>query len=61
MGEIADDMVNGLICEQCGTFIDGREPGYPRRCADCKKEKVTVLINEKGVKNASKPKHKRSN
>lgn len=32
MGDIADMMVEGLLCEQCGGFIDGEEPGYPRNC-----------------------------
>ena len=35
MGEIADAMINGLLCEQCGCLIDGEEPGYPRSCAEC--------------------------
>ena len=33
MGEIADDMINGFVCEMCGTFLDGEEPGYPRYCS----------------------------
>ena len=33
MGESADSMVNGLLCEQCGVLIDGDEPGYPTLCA----------------------------
>ena len=32
MGDIADAMLNGLLCECCGSFIDGDEPGYPRYC-----------------------------
>lgn len=35
MGDSADSMVNGLLCEQCGVLIDGEEPGYPRSCSDC--------------------------
>lgn len=36
MGEIADMMLNGLMCEGCGEFMeDHEEPGYPRRCAGC--------------------------
>lgn len=30
MGEIADAMINGLFCEQCGVVVDGEEPGYPK-------------------------------
>lgn len=39
MGEIADMMVNGFMCQSCGQFMpDGEEPGYPRDCQDCKNE-----------------------
>lgn len=39
MGEIAEAMINGLFCQQCGAYIDGQEPGYPRNCDDCKPKK----------------------
>lgn len=29
-------MADGLHCEQCGVFLDGHVPGYPRRCAGCR-------------------------
>ncbi len=35
MGEIADLMVNGDICEGCGVELQGEGDGYPRRCAGC--------------------------
>ena len=38
MGEIADLMVNGSMCESCSEWLlkDGEEPpGYPRNCAEC--------------------------
>lgn len=35
MGEIAEMMLDGTLCEQCGTFI-GEPVGYPRLCEDCK-------------------------
>jgi len=36
MGEIADAMINGFMCEMCGIYLDGEEPGYPRYCSkDC--------------------------
>lgn len=49
MGEIADMMLDGTLCEGCGEImddmIDGHDededqdeddaPGYPRRCAAC--------------------------
>jgi len=36
MGEIADAMLEGLLCEVCGVLMDDIEaPGYPRRCLGC--------------------------
>ena len=40
MGEAAEDMLDGTVCESCGQFFDdiinGDEPpGFPRRCQSC--------------------------
>ena len=37
MGDIADDMIDGLCCEQCGEYFDD-SVGYPRLCTSCEKE-----------------------
>ena len=58
MGEIADDMLNGLVCEGCGEwmgdFLDADGPivalGYPQRCSAC------ALETETSVGDARKPK-----
>jgi len=34
MGQIADDMINGLCCSHCGTYFE-EEHGYPVLCEDC--------------------------
>ena len=34
MGEIADMMLDGTLCEQCGEFL-GAETGHPTLCAYC--------------------------
>ena len=39
MGDIADMMLDGTLCEQCGEFIDDDEGGSPRLCASCSQEK----------------------
>jgi len=40
VGEIADDMINGFVCEMCGVYLDGEEPGYPRYCSlSCAKDR----------------------
>lgn len=39
MGEIAEMMLDGTLCEGCGTVFDDHEtPGYPRRCASCQED-----------------------
>lgn len=38
MGDIAEGMIEGFFCQQCGCVIDGEEPGYPRFCEDCEVE-----------------------
>lgn len=35
MGDIADMMLEGILCEGCGAFIDGDSDGVPRRCGHC--------------------------
>lgn len=35
MGDIADGIINGFWCQECGCLVDGEEPGYPRYCEDC--------------------------
>lgn len=34
MGEIAQDMINGLCCCQCGIYFEA-EHGYPVLCVTC--------------------------
>ena len=35
MGDIAEMILDGILCEQCGVFIDFEITGYPRLCNDC--------------------------
>src|SRR5580692_11302367 len=37
MGEIADLMINGDICQGCGAEL-GEGDGYPRQCRGCERE-----------------------
>lgn len=34
MGDVADFMLDGVLCEWCGSYIEG-SGGYPQLCADC--------------------------
>lgn len=33
MGEHADMMLDGTVCEHCGGYLDGETPGHPRYCS----------------------------
>lgn len=46
MGEIAEMMLDGTLCQVCGSVIDGGTPGYPRYCEDCAKDEVVSNIEE---------------
>lgn len=35
MGQATEDIIDGLMCEVCGTLVDGMAPGFPRPCEDC--------------------------
>lgn len=39
MGEMAEAVLNGEMCEWCGVWLDGEPAGYPQLCPDCQKEK----------------------
>jgi hypothetical protein len=34
MGEIADDMIDGFCCSECGMYFT-QSHGYPVLCKDC--------------------------
>jgi len=39
MGDIADMMLDGTLCSNCGVYLeDGNPEGYPRQCEDCQDE-----------------------
>lgn len=43
MGDIADMMVDGTLCQSCGVYIDSpNECGVPRMCNDCASEARTA-------------------
>ncbi|KVT86308.1 hypothetical protein WT25_11175 [Burkholderia territorii] len=37
MGEIAESMIDGSSCEECGEYI-GEAVGFPRRCSECSED-----------------------
>jgi hypothetical protein len=40
MGNIAEMMLMGILCERCGVYMDDDIPGYPRLCDDCKGDEI---------------------
>jgi len=53
MGDIADSIIDGVLCEWCGEYI-GNAVGYPRKCSSCKsEEKARNKKRSKGKRNQS--------
>lgn len=36
MGEIAEMMLDGTLCQSCGAAVPGPSEGIPRRCKACR-------------------------
>ena len=51
MGDIADMMLEGFMCQYCGEILDGK--GYPTICRACQDE---MGVDEFGEKIAKKVK-----
>lgn len=49
-----DYVADGLCCQVCGAYIDGDEPGFPRTCDDCIKEKEQRIKQQEQQKNSMK-------
>jgi len=39
MGEIAEMMLDGILCEGCGVYM-GDECGHSRRCRSCQRDAI---------------------
>lgn len=42
MGDIADMMLDGTLCEGCGVYMDSEGHGVHRRCAGCQEPATTA-------------------
>jgi len=59
MGEIADAMINGELCEQCGVYL-GPGEGYPRLCDSCAQDaQVDAITRERKARKVICPKCKK--
>lgn len=36
MGEIAEMILEGILCQSCGAYIDDYYAGFPRTCGFCR-------------------------
>lgn len=60
MGEIAEMMLDGILCEHCGALIDGEGTSYPRYCCEeCAREAGALWEPEH--KRKRRKKHKKNN
>ena len=51
MGEIADMMLEGDLCECCGCYIDGDGEGFPRYCSpQCARDRGVICDEPKKKK-----------
>lgn len=53
MGEIADSIIEGDFCQECGEFM-GDGDGYPRTCGGCKKDNYKALTSTPPSKTTEK-------
>lgn len=44
MGEIAEMMLDGTLCERCGSINNATTPGFPRLCEDCEDDDLDEEI-----------------
>jgi len=60
MGDSADMILEGILCEICGEYI-GEEVGYPRTCTGCSPaEDVAVKIkSEETLKRRNRQQRRR--
>lgn len=35
MGEVAEMIIEGILCESCGVYIEDPSGGFPRKCEEC--------------------------
>lgn len=53
MGDIADMMLDGTLCEGCGEYL-GADGGYPQRCPVCARALKTEVRTHPYFPSASK-------
>lgn len=57
METYAEMILEGFLCQQCGTMIDQEEVGHARLCQDCELDSDRVLKEFRNKKIDSAGKH----
>lgn len=59
MGDIADMMLDGTLCEGCGVFLDEDNEGHiPRKCRVCAEDEHIANIHQGALRLAAEQTHK---
>lgn len=54
MGEIAEMMLDGTLCEGCGVYLEGDGEGIPRYCSDeCARDRGALPAHPNQIYKAS--------
>ncbi len=48
MGDIADMMLEGVMCQQCGEWLGGDGDGYPVTCEACLADEDVADLTRNG-------------
>ena len=53
MGDMADDILDGLFCQVCGAVMEdvtpeSEVPGYPRTCRQCEADALLAELEKGG-------------
>ena len=52
MGEYADMVLDGTMCQGCGVFLGAESPGYPRSCRECRPAEKQAAAGERKAQRA---------
>ncbi len=44
MGDVADMMLDGTLCQGCGELLSDDAPGHPRTCAACSSDQAEDVL-----------------
>jgi len=57
MGDVADMMLDGTLCQECGVFVNEVPLGYPISCRGCKIDAKKLNTGKRKSSNGAKKQH----